>query len=102
MLTMEIRPGMETDFEQTWRSVGDAVTSHPANLGQWLLRDTEEPGRYHIVSDWADEPRFREFEHSAAHVEHRQKLHPYRIKGSMNTANVVFRLEPTAAEGRAA
>ncbi len=97
MLTMEIRSGMEAEFERTWRSVGDAVTGHPANLGQWLMRDNDDPRIYHIISDWTDEPRFREFEHSAAHVTHRERLHPYRIKGSMATTTVVLRLEPSSS-----
>lgn len=97
MLRMQIKPGMEADFETTWRSVGDVITGHPANLGQWLMRSAEEPGIYYIVSDWVDEPRFREFEHSAAHVEHRQKLHPYRSGGSMTTMHIVHRLAGAGA-----
>ncbi len=83
MLRMEIKPGMEADFERVWLEVGDSVTSHPANLGQWLFRSVEEPGCYYIFSDWVDEPKFREFEKSERHVVHRQKLHPFRSGGSM-------------------
>lgn len=104
MLRMRIKPGMEDDFEKVWRDVGDSVTSHPANLGQWLSRaateDTEADGSvYYIVSDWVDEPRFREFETSDRHLEHRQKLHPYRSGGSMTTMSVVAHLTaaPSAA-----
>ncbi|WP_298796343.1 antibiotic biosynthesis monooxygenase [uncultured Pseudonocardia sp.] len=99
MLRMEIRPGMEPDFERTWLEVGDSVTAHPANLGQWLSRDSEVPGVYHIMSDWLDEPRFREFEHSDRHIEHRQKLHPFRSGGSMSTMTVVAHLDGAAAVG---
>ncbi|GGV39999.1 antibiotic biosynthesis monooxygenase [Actinomadura cremea] len=96
MLRMQIKPGVEAEFEDVWRSVGDVITGHPANLGQWLMRSAEEPGIYYIVSDWVDEPRFREFEHSDEHVEHRQKLHPYRSGGSMTTMHVVHRLRGAA------
>lgn len=58
MLRMQIKPGMEQDFEKVWRDVGTSVTSHPANLGQWLSRSLDEEGVYYIVSDWVDEPRF--------------------------------------------
>ncbi|MFJ9584814.1 antibiotic biosynthesis monooxygenase family protein [Streptomyces acidicola] len=88
MLRMEIRPGMEGEFERAWLAIGDSVTSHPANLGQSLARDTEEKGRYYIISDWVDEPSFREFETSARHLEHRRKLHPYRSAGTMTTMQV--------------
>ncbi len=94
MLRMQIKPGMENEFERTWTDIGDSVTSHPANLGQWLSRSVEEDGVYYIVSDWVDEPRFREFETSDRHLEHRQKLHPFRSGGSMSTMNVVAYLAP--------
>jgi heme-degrading monooxygenase HmoA len=89
MLRMLIKPGMEEDFARVWSEVGDSVTSHPANLGQWLCRGEEEAGVYYIISDWVDELRFREFETSAGHLEHRQKLHPFRSGGSMVTMRVV-------------
>lgn len=95
MLRMEIKPGMEDEFVRVWTEVGDSVTSHPANLGQWLSRSIDEPGVYYIVSDWTDEPRFREFEHSDRHLEHRQLLHPYRSGGSMVTMHVVAHLRGT-------
>jgi heme-degrading monooxygenase HmoA len=97
LLRMQVRPGTEQDYERTWLEVGKAITDHPANLGQWLLRSTEEEGIYYIVSDWTDEARFREFERSAAHLEHRQKLHPYRTGGSMWTMRVVFHMNGAAA-----
>lgn len=96
MLRMEIRPGMEADFERVWREVGDSVTGHPANLGQWLSRSAEEQGIYYIVSDWVDEPRFRAFETSERHLAHRTKLHPYRSGGSMTTMHVVAALSGAA------
>ena len=92
MLRMQIKDGLADEFEKVWQDVGDSVTSHPANLGQWLSRSIDEPGVYYIVSDWVDEPRFREFETSDRHLEHRQKLHPYRSGGSMVTMTVVAHL----------
>lgn len=97
MLRLQINPGMEDSFERTWVSVGDVITAHPANLGQWLSRSNDEGSTYYIVSDWVDEPRFREFEHSDEHVEHRTKLHPYRCGGSMVTMNVVAHLPSVTA-----
>ncbi|HEY8374496.1 MAG TPA: antibiotic biosynthesis monooxygenase family protein [Pseudonocardiaceae bacterium] len=96
MLRMQIKPGMEAEFERVWQEIGDSVTSHPANLGQWLSRSLDEEGVYYIVSDWVDEPRFREFETSQRHLDHRQKLHPYRSGGSMVTMQVVAHLPRTA------
>ncbi len=96
MLRMQIKPGMEEEFERTWTAVGDSVTSHPANLGQWLSRSADEDGVFYIVSDWVDEARFREFELSDKHLEHRQKLHPYRSGGTMATMTVLAFLPPSA------
>ncbi|WP_433261205.1 antibiotic biosynthesis monooxygenase family protein [Actinosynnema sp. CS-041913] len=95
MLRMEIKPGLEDEFVRVWRSIGDAITSHPASLGQWLSRSAEEPGVFYVVSDWVDEERFREFETSGRHVDHRTKLHPFRVAASMVTMRVVAHMANT-------
>ncbi|MEJ3750553.1 antibiotic biosynthesis monooxygenase family protein [Actinomycetes bacterium KLBMP 9797] len=97
LLRFEIRHGMAADFEQVWLSIGSVITDHPANLGQWLARATDEENVYYVISDWVDEPRFREFEHSEAHLEHRKKLHPFRTGGAMHTMTVVYALTGAAA-----
>ncbi|GAA3732024.1 heme-degrading monooxygenase HmoA [Spinactinospora alkalitolerans] len=97
MLRMEIHAGKREEFERTWLAIGDSVTSHPANLGQWLSRDAEDPGVYYIVSDWESEARFREFETSERHLRHREKLHPYRSAGAMTVMHVVSHLPGTGA-----
>jgi heme-degrading monooxygenase HmoA len=98
MLRMQIFPGKEQDFERVWYSVADVVGDNPANIGQWLLKSAEEEGVYYIMSDWVDEARFREFERSEEHVEHRKKLHPYRSHGTMTTLHVVHDLGRERAE----
>jgi heme oxygenase (mycobilin-producing) len=97
MLRLQIIPGMEQEFEKTWHSVGSVITDQPANLGQWLLKSNDEAATYYIMSDWVNEPQFREFERSALHVEHRTKLHPFRNGGSMATMSVVFHLPKETA-----
>ena len=99
MLRMQIKPGMEADFERMWQEVGDSVTGHPANRGQWLAKSTaeDEDGIYYIVSDWVDEPQFRAFETSDTHLQHRTKLHPFRSGGSMATMRIVASLQKAAA-----
>ncbi|GAA2637518.1 antibiotic biosynthesis monooxygenase [Dactylosporangium fulvum] len=99
MLKMRIRDGMTDEFERVWLEVGDSVTSHPANRGQWLARSVDEPDSYYITSDWSDEPSFRQFETSRRHVEHRQLLHPYRVGGEMTTMRVVAHV-PHDNDGR--
>lgn len=97
MLRMEIRPEAGAAFVEEWHRGTDAVTGHPANLGQWLSQDTGSPGTYWIVSDWVDEPRFRAFEESPAHLEHRARLHPYRTGGSFHTMEIVAHIPGQAA-----
>ncbi|MEV4441754.1 antibiotic biosynthesis monooxygenase family protein [Streptomyces sp. NPDC049577] len=99
MLRMEIKPGQEAAFEREWHAGTDAVTGHPANLGQWLSRSADEESTYYIVSDWTDEPRFRAFEQSPEHLEHRARLHPFRSAGSFHTMHVVAHIPGKAASG---
>lgn len=97
LLRMDIEPGLEEEFEKEWLAGTGAVTGHPANLGQWLSRATDAQSSYYIISDWVDEPRFRAFEESPAHLEHRAKLHPYRCGGEFHTMRVVTHIEGKAS-----
>jgi heme-degrading monooxygenase HmoA len=89
ILTMRIRPGMEADFEREWTAVAAAVTGHPANVGHWLMKSPDDDSVYYIGSDWLDERRFRQFEDSPVHLEHRARLHPYRSSGEIATMRVL-------------
>ncbi|WP_420801630.1 antibiotic biosynthesis monooxygenase family protein [Pseudofrankia asymbiotica] len=102
MLTMHVHPGREEEFEQTWLRIGDGVTGHPANLGQWLVRSADEPSTYYIVSDWVNERLFREFESTPGHLEHRKILHPLRARGSMATGALLAFLPGAASADPAA
>lgn len=97
IITMKIHPGGEREFEETWLKIGDLVNGHPANLGQWLVRSEKDASTYYIVSDWVDEERFREFEQSDVHREHRRMLNPLRASGSMATGTVLASLPGAAA-----
>jgi len=91
LLRMQIRPGLERDFERVWLDIGCTIAGQPGVLGQTLL-ETIEDGTYLTVSDWTDEPAFRRFEHSAEHVGNRRRLEPFRVGGSMTTMQVVHRV----------
>lgn len=96
-LRMDVHPGMGAAFEKAWIDGANVITSQRANLGQWLSRSSESCDVYYIVSDWVDEPAFREYERSEEHVVHRQKLHPYRAAGSMTTMTVLYDLAGAGA-----
>ncbi|MFC7384859.1 antibiotic biosynthesis monooxygenase family protein [Sphaerisporangium rhizosphaerae] len=78
MVKMRIHPGMERDFEKTWREVASTIARQPANVGQSLAKSPDEDGVYYIVSDWENEERFHQFEHSAEHAANRMRLDPFR------------------------
>src|SRR5262245_9111678 len=92
VLTMQVHPGREAEFEETWYAASGAVTGQPANLAHWLARDTREPSTYVITSDWVDEEQFRAYEGSPEHIAHREQLHPLRASGAMATYHVVRQL----------
>lgn len=97
MLELDIDPDRTTEFERIWSEVGTSVSGDPANLGQWLLRDADQPHVYYVVSDWTSEEEFRRFERSERHVRHRELLHPYRRTGSMKSMTLVAHLAGTKA-----
>jgi heme-degrading monooxygenase HmoA len=98
VLRMEVRPELAERFETAWIDGARVIAREPANLGQWLSRSDDEDGVYYIVSDWADEPSFRDYERSERHRVHRQRLHPYRSAGSMTTMKLVHAAPGAGAE----
>ncbi|WP_432071012.1 NAD(P)-binding domain-containing protein [Streptomyces sp. AA1529] len=100
MLRMEIHPGKEQEFEEIWRQVATGIAREPANRGQKLLRSVEDKSVYHVLTDWTDEPSFRAFELSEAHVENRRRLQPFRRGGEMAVTETVHELPPASAPAR--
>jgi heme-degrading monooxygenase HmoA len=89
LLKVRVVPGLEAEFEREWLAGDEVVAGHPANRGHWLARSDQEENTYYVISDWSDEPSFREFERSDTHVEHRQRMFPYRVGGEMATMRIV-------------
>lgn len=89
LLKVDIVPGQEKEFERAWSQGRPAVTGHPANRGHWLCAADGDASTYYVVSDWTDEPSFRDFERSETHLSHRAQLHPFRTGGSMTTMTIV-------------
>ncbi|MFI8089640.1 antibiotic biosynthesis monooxygenase family protein [Streptomyces sp. NPDC086080] len=89
LLTVQVRTGMEADFERVWAEGSKEVTAQPANLGHTLARSAREESVYYVVSDWTDMESFLAFERSPEHIAHREKLHPYRVGGSLAMMRLV-------------
>ncbi|GII78899.1 hypothetical protein Sru01_38810 [Sphaerisporangium rufum] len=102
MVTMRIHPGMEREFEKTWRDIATTIARHPANRGQTLAKSPADGGIYHIISDWENEERFHQFEHSPEHAANRMRLDPYRDPAgtSMTPMTILERLDHRPAPGR--
>ena len=83
LLTVQVKPGLQAEFEKVWAEGSKEVTAQPANLGHTLARSAQEESVYYVVSDWTDRESFLSFESSPEHVRHREKLHPYRTGGSL-------------------
>ncbi|MFI8852327.1 NAD(P)-binding domain-containing protein [Streptomyces sp. NPDC053499] len=96
LLRMEIHPGRREEFERTWRQVATGIAGEPANRGQSLVRSAEDENVYYVLTDWADEPSFRAFELSEAHVENRRRLQPFRRGGEMVVTETVFDVPPAS------
>lgn len=88
-LRMNTLPGKGEEFERAWVAGAGLIAKESANIGQWLSKSADEENVYYIVSDWTDEPRFREYERSERHLTHRSQLHPFRASGSMAVMNVI-------------
>jgi heme-degrading monooxygenase HmoA len=97
LLRMEVTDSLHERFERAWLHGAEVIAEEPANLGQWLSRSADEDGVYYIISDWVDEPSFREYERSERHQRHRARLHPYRSAGSMTTMDVLHTTTGRAA-----
>ncbi|MBB0230136.1 antibiotic biosynthesis monooxygenase [Streptomyces calidiresistens] len=89
LLTVQVKPDLEDEFERVWAEGSREITAQPANLGHTLARSATEKSVYYVVSDWTDRDAFLAFESSDEHVRHREKLHPFRAGGSLAMMTLV-------------
>jgi aromatase len=89
LLSIDIHPGQQDEFEQLWWEHAQLVAGDPANLGQSLSVRTDSPASYVVVTDWADEPSFRAFERSDAQQKYLKRLWPLRESGSMTLLRMI-------------
>jgi heme-degrading monooxygenase HmoA len=66
MLLLTVRDGEEHNFEVVWARIAETIRDTPGNVSQTLLRATDDPRRFVIVSDWVSREAFTAFERSAA------------------------------------
>jgi quinol monooxygenase YgiN len=70
VLAMRTREGCEQQFESEWLSAAEQIRTLDGCLHQDLVRDTDDPRSYLVISDWADRERLDAFGRSV----HRDRL----------------------------
>jgi heme-degrading monooxygenase HmoA len=100
LLQIEVAAGRADEFEELWRAHSTHVNALPDNHGQALLRRTDNPCGFVILTDWTDEDSFRAFERSAPQQEYLKKLWPLRVGGSMALLTTVHELPPATVGTR--
>ena len=93
ILTMQVRPGAEPEFEQAWLSAADGISRYPGNRGQSMMRDADEPGRYFITGDWQDADALREFQRSPQREALSAALDPLRVSATRGVTEVLHQLD---------
>jgi quinol monooxygenase YgiN len=61
VLAMRTRAGCEQRFETEWLAVAEKIRTLDGCLRQELVRDTDDPRSFLIVSDWVDRERLDAF-----------------------------------------
>lgn len=91
-LRVTVAPADEADFEKAWLEMAAAAGRQEANLGQWLCRDLDTPGVYHVITDWTDRAAFREFAATPDHALHAARLKELWQDRSLTSLHVVHRI----------
>ncbi len=90
VLTVDIKPGEEGEFEREFRDVAEQVRGSPGLLGQVLCRDPNAPSRYLIMSDWLNREEFRKFEVSPEQDDATAPVRPHRTSVQMQVYDVIL------------
>jgi heme-degrading monooxygenase HmoA len=78
VLKMRVREGCEQSFEEVWAQAAPEISRYPGHLGQFLMREQDEPRTYVIMADWESARHLDDFEHSPVRQALSAKLTPLR------------------------
>lgn len=96
---MQIRPGLDSEFETAWRQVAAEAGTAPGNLRQTLVRDAA-PHTYLVVSDWISKAAFRAFERSPEQDRLTAPLRALRESADMSVNEIVVHFDGVREENR--
>lgn len=65
-MSYQVLPGRETDFEQAFRGVNNALAGQDGHVATRLYRHCADDADYLILSEWRDRDSFDRFIHSDA------------------------------------
>ncbi|WP_131769360.1 antibiotic biosynthesis monooxygenase family protein [Candidatus Protofrankia californiensis] len=95
-----VAPELAHEFEHAYTQVTARMQGTPGLLGDELLRDGNDPGRYLLLSEWESEEQFLAWESAPAHREITVPMRPY-WSGNFERRiyNLAARLEPKVPVG---
>ena len=93
LLEMRVAAGDEAAFVEAWKGVATLAAGAPGNVRQALLRDSREPTRFVISTDWRSIADFHAFERSPAQDAATAPLRRLRVSASMSVFEVASALE---------
>jgi quinol monooxygenase YgiN len=99
MLAMRTREGCEQRFEAEWLSAAEKIRTLEGCLRQDLVRDTDDPRSYLIISDWSDRERLDAFGRSEQRDRLMEVVRDLRESAQRHTYHVLLsvRSEPEGA-----
>lgn len=77
MVVAKIKEGQEKEFEAAYAEVTRKVKGTPGHVCDELLRNTQEPGSYVLLSEWESKEKFLAWEDAPVHKETTTPMRPY-------------------------
>jgi heme-degrading monooxygenase HmoA len=77
MVFAEIQQGQAVAFESAYRTVTAAVKGTPGHIHDELLRDSDRPGHYILLSEWESAEAFLAWEDAPVHRQLTTPMRPY-------------------------
>jgi heme-degrading monooxygenase HmoA len=87
MVFAKIKPGEEQAFEAAYAEVTRKVKGTPGHLRDELLRRTDQPDSYVLLSEWESQEKFLAWEDAPIH---RQTTTPMRPHWAGSVERVIF------------
>jgi heme-degrading monooxygenase HmoA len=71
------QPEYKDAFEAAFKEVRSSVKGTPGHIQEELLHNTDEPGTYILLGEWANREAFLTWEQSPIHMQKTAPMRPY-------------------------